>query len=94
MGSAVVRGPWPGGIRGVNPLYTMFETPEPIGSADVQTFPDAWTCRRRSARSNVKSNGRAEGPLHGLRFEKTNIGFILCHFSQIGTKVGPNLRKE
>ena len=60
----------------------------------VQAFPDAWTCRRRSARSNVKSNGRAEGPLHGLRLKNKYIGFILCHFSQIGTKVGPNLRKE
>ena len=30
------RGPWPGGIRGgyLNPLYTIFETPEPKGSAD------------------------------------------------------------
>ena len=74
----------------------------------VQAFPAAWTCRRLSARSSilwrltcrrlsarssVKSKGRAGGTLHVRRLKNKYIGSILWQFSQIRTKLGPNIRK-
>ena len=52
------------------------------------------TCRRLSARSSVKNKGRAGGTLHVRGLKNKYIGFILCHFPQIGAKVGPNIRKK
>ena len=53
--SAVVRGPWPGGIRGVNPLYSRSETPRPKGSADSSTLRAPADPFARSAVSSQRS---------------------------------------